>query len=222
MQSDPDLYPVIAIEHPEPAVLSKLPEQDLLGASLDPLPGHPGPVLALQEELGSFDGLRLRAQHHPQGNLGVTGVGGHLVGPWPGHDVPVEHHLGAVRPQQDGGLSIRPIPRVGLAAERGPEQAAARRGLDRPLDDIVQPQETSGENRPRGPVELLRRADFDGAILFVSHNLGLIAEHVPLLIGLAAALMLIKFAVLYLIGRLAGCGGDAARNLGITLAAGGE
>ncbi|MGH8584371.1 MAG: monovalent cation:proton antiporter-2 (CPA2) family protein, partial [Gammaproteobacteria bacterium] len=56
----------------------------------------------------------------------------------------------------------------------------------------------------------------------MSVNLGLIREQVLLLIGLATALILIKFAVLYLIGRLTGGGGDAARNLGIALAAGGE
>ncbi len=56
----------------------------------------------------------------------------------------------------------------------------------------------------------------------MSVNLGLIGEQVLRLIGLATALILIKFAVLYLIGRLAGGGCDAARNLGIALAAGGE
>jgi len=56
----------------------------------------------------------------------------------------------------------------------------------------------------------------------MSVNLGLIGEQVLLVIGLATALILIKFAVLYLIGRLAGCRSDAARNLGIALAAGGE
>ncbi len=56
----------------------------------------------------------------------------------------------------------------------------------------------------------------------MSVNLSLIGDQVLLLIGLAAALILIKFAVLYLIGRLAGGGRDAARNLGIALAAGGE
>ncbi len=56
----------------------------------------------------------------------------------------------------------------------------------------------------------------------MSVNLGLIGEQGLLLIGLATALILIKFAVLYLIGRLSGGGSDAARNLGIALAAGGE
>ncbi len=56
----------------------------------------------------------------------------------------------------------------------------------------------------------------------MSVNLGLIREQVWPLIGLAVALILIKFGMLYLIGRFAGCGGDAARNLGIALAAGGE
>ena len=56
----------------------------------------------------------------------------------------------------------------------------------------------------------------------MSVNLGLVEEQGLLLIGLATALILIKFAVLYLIGRLAGCGGGTARNLGIALAAGGE
>ena len=56
----------------------------------------------------------------------------------------------------------------------------------------------------------------------MSVNLGLVGEQGLLLIGLATALILIKFAVLYVIGRLAGCGGDTARNLGIALAAGGE
>jgi glutathione-regulated potassium-efflux system ancillary protein KefC/glutathione-regulated potassium-efflux system protein KefB len=56
----------------------------------------------------------------------------------------------------------------------------------------------------------------------MSVNLGLIGEQVWLLAGLAVALILTKFAVLYLIGRLAGCRGDTPRNLGIALAAGGE
>ena len=56
----------------------------------------------------------------------------------------------------------------------------------------------------------------------MSVNLGLIGEQGLLLIGLATVLILIKFTVLYLIGRLAGGGRDAARNLGIALAAGGE
>ncbi len=56
----------------------------------------------------------------------------------------------------------------------------------------------------------------------MSVNLGLIGEQGLLLIGLATVLILIKFTVLYLIGRLAGGGCDAARNLGIALAAGGE
>jgi len=56
----------------------------------------------------------------------------------------------------------------------------------------------------------------------MSVNLGLVEKQGLLLIGLATALILIKFAVLYLIGRLAGCGGGTARNLGIALAAGGE
>ncbi len=56
----------------------------------------------------------------------------------------------------------------------------------------------------------------------MSVNLGLVGEQGLLLIGLATALLLIKFVVLYLIGRLAGDGNDAARNLGIALAAGGE
>jgi len=56
----------------------------------------------------------------------------------------------------------------------------------------------------------------------MSVNLGLIGEQGLLLIGLVTALILIKFTVLYLIGRLAGSGSDAVRNLGIALAAGGE
>ncbi|MGH8545061.1 MAG: monovalent cation:proton antiporter-2 (CPA2) family protein [Gammaproteobacteria bacterium] len=56
----------------------------------------------------------------------------------------------------------------------------------------------------------------------MSVNLGLIGKQGLLLIGLATALILIKFAVLYLIAGLAGGGRDAARNLGIALAAGGE
>ncbi len=56
----------------------------------------------------------------------------------------------------------------------------------------------------------------------MSVNLGLVGGHLALLIGLAAAVILIKFAVLYLVGTLAGSGSDAARNLGIALAAGGE
>ena len=56
----------------------------------------------------------------------------------------------------------------------------------------------------------------------MSVNLGLIGEQGLLLIGLATVLILIKFAVLYLIERLVGGGSDTARNLGIALAAGGE
>ncbi|MGH8615745.1 MAG: monovalent cation:proton antiporter-2 (CPA2) family protein [Gammaproteobacteria bacterium] len=56
----------------------------------------------------------------------------------------------------------------------------------------------------------------------MSVNLGLIGEQVLPLIGLTTALILIKFAVLYVIGKLAGGSSDAARNLGIALAAGGE
>ena len=56
----------------------------------------------------------------------------------------------------------------------------------------------------------------------MSVNLGLIGEQGLLLVGLATALILIKFTVLYLIERLAGGGRDAARNLGIALATGGE
>ena len=56
----------------------------------------------------------------------------------------------------------------------------------------------------------------------MSVNLGLIGEQGLLLIGLATVLILIKFTVLYLIERLVGGGSDTARNLGITLAAGGE
>ncbi|MGQ0657205.1 MAG: monovalent cation:proton antiporter-2 (CPA2) family protein [Chromatiales bacterium] len=56
----------------------------------------------------------------------------------------------------------------------------------------------------------------------MSVNLGLIREQALLLVGLAIAVILVKFAVLYLVGRLAGASSDTARNLGIALAAGGE
>lgn len=56
----------------------------------------------------------------------------------------------------------------------------------------------------------------------MSVNLGLLQDHAPVLIGVAAGLMLFKFLVLYGISRGTGNNHDAARNLAISLAAGGE
>lgn len=56
----------------------------------------------------------------------------------------------------------------------------------------------------------------------MSVNLGLLQDHALLLGGLAVGLMLCKFLVLYGISRGTGNDHDAARNLAISLAAGGE
>ncbi|MGH8549381.1 MAG: monovalent cation:proton antiporter-2 (CPA2) family protein [Methylococcales bacterium] len=56
----------------------------------------------------------------------------------------------------------------------------------------------------------------------MSVNLGLVTEQPVILIGMAVLLCVIKYAVLYCIGRASHAGADSARNLGIALAGGGE
>ncbi len=56
----------------------------------------------------------------------------------------------------------------------------------------------------------------------MSVNLDLLREEPWSLITFAGAVIVIKFAMLYGIGRVAGSGGAAAGNLGVALAAGGE
>jgi glutathione-regulated potassium-efflux system ancillary protein KefC/glutathione-regulated potassium-efflux system protein KefB len=53
-------------------------------------------------------------------------------------------------------------------------------------------------------------------------SLGLLAEQAALILGLALGLVLIKFVVLMVIGRLAGLPGDATRDMAFVLAQGGE
>ncbi|SMC20416.1 Kef-type potassium/proton antiporter, CPA2 family [Andreprevotia lacus DSM 23236] len=56
----------------------------------------------------------------------------------------------------------------------------------------------------------------------MSANLGLLAAHPLLLLGLTLALMAAKFALLYVIGRATGANDHSARHLGVALAQGGE
>jgi len=56
----------------------------------------------------------------------------------------------------------------------------------------------------------------------MSVNLGLVGAMPATLIGIAILLILIKFVTMYALGRNTGISANAARNLGITLAAGGE
>jgi glutathione-regulated potassium-efflux system ancillary protein KefC/glutathione-regulated potassium-efflux system protein KefB len=56
----------------------------------------------------------------------------------------------------------------------------------------------------------------------MSVNLGVVLEMPALLLALALGLCVVKFAMLFAIGRASGGTADCARNLGIALAAGGE
>jgi monovalent cation:proton antiporter-2 (CPA2) family protein len=56
----------------------------------------------------------------------------------------------------------------------------------------------------------------------MSVNLGLVVEMPVLLFGLALLIIIIKFIVMYAVSRQTGNTADSARNLAITLAAGGE
>jgi glutathione-regulated potassium-efflux system ancillary protein KefC/glutathione-regulated potassium-efflux system protein KefB len=56
----------------------------------------------------------------------------------------------------------------------------------------------------------------------MSANLGLLASHPLQILGLTLALMLVKAALLYAIGRFAGFGGASARNLAAALSHAGE
>ncbi len=56
----------------------------------------------------------------------------------------------------------------------------------------------------------------------MSVNLGLIRQHPVALIGLALAMIVVKFIVLYAVSRLSGSDNDVARKLAIALAPGGE
>ncbi len=56
----------------------------------------------------------------------------------------------------------------------------------------------------------------------MSANLGLLAQQPLMIAAIIAGLIVIKFAVLYIIGRVAGTAAPSARKLGLALAQGGE